>query len=129
MRNKKKTGAKVSGDPRKRAVAKGVECTKKRPGQFDNFLDEFLSPKVIDKSDELAEAFLNSISDPFTPDEIAAIKRFFLALALSAHVRQLTATKSSTVNFEKMAVHARISKHLCNEIRVWMEEKGLIKEV
>ncbi|ENP2802723.1 hypothetical protein ACDF83_004292 [Salmonella enterica] len=128
MRNKKKTGAKVSGDPRKRAAAKGVEYTKKRPRQFDNFLDEFLSPKVIDKSDELAEAFLNSISDPFTPDEIAAIKRFFLALALSAHVGQLTATKS-TVNFEKMAVHARISKHLCNEIRVWMEEKGLIKEV
>ncbi|EHT8728094.1 hypothetical protein RE879_004576 [Salmonella enterica] len=128
MGNKKKTGAKVSGDPRKRAATKGVECTKKRPGQFDNFLDEFLSPKVIDKSDELAETFLNSISDPFRPDEIAAIKRFFLALALSAHVRQLTAT-NSTVNFEKMAVHARISKHLCNEIRVWMEEKGLITEV
>lgn len=42
MGNKKKTGVKVSGDPRKRATAKAAERIKRVQSRLDNFLDEFL---------------------------------------------------------------------------------------
>lgn len=132
MGNKKKNGANVSGDPRKRAVAKAAERVKLEQERFDSLLDEFLSTEVAEKSEVLAETFLSSRHEPFTPDETIAIKRFFLALALGVHAMQLTGAKG-TVNFERMAAHAhahahaRISEHLCKEIQIWMEEKELIK--
>lgn len=89
-------------------------------------MSSFLSTDVAEKSEGLAETFLNSRTEPFTPNETAAIKRFFLALALCAHTMQFTGTQG-TVNFEKMAFHARISEHLCKEIQTWMEEKEFIK--
>lgn len=128
MGNKKKTGVKVSGDPRKRAAAKAAERVKQEQKQLDNFLDEFLSSDVAEKSEELAEAFLKSRNEPFTSEEIVAIKRFFLTLSMCVHTMQLTETEG-TVNFERMAVHARISEHLCKEIKIWMEEKGFISGV